>query len=160
MDKQLFKDAMRHLTATVTLVCTDGEKGINGMTATAVTSLSDTPPSLLVSVNKNGDIHDQIVGNKKFSVHLLNEEMAEISNCFAGYKGLHGAEKFQFGEWENISNLKVLHGALANIDCELVEHFDGFTHSIFVGEIKKIEITDNKVHKPLLYGQGQYTTTK
>lgn len=160
MNKQLFKDAMRHLTATVNVVTTKGEAGVNGITATAVTSLSDTPPSLLISVNKKSDFHQQVVKNKKFSVHILQEEMAEISNCFAGYKGLHGEEKFTVGHWESNENYFSLKGALATIDCVLKEDFDGYTHSIFIGEMINVEIHENEYEKPLLYGHGQYTTIK
>ncbi|KXX67311.1 flavin reductase family protein [Flammeovirga sp. SJP92] len=158
MDKQLFKEAMRHLAATVNVISTDGEAGRNGITATAVTSLSDTPPSLLVSVNKNGEFHDQVLKNKKFSVHILREDMSEISNCFAGYKGLQGEEKFQLGSWEFSEENRILENALTNIECELQEAYDGFTHSIFIGSITSIKNTENQNDKPLLYSQGQYTT--
>ncbi|MBD0401336.1 flavin reductase family protein [Flammeovirga sp. EKP202] len=160
MDKQLFKDAMRHLAATVNVISTDGDAGRNGITATAVTSLSDTPPSLLVSVNKNGEFHDQVLKNKKFSVHILREDMSEISNCFAGYKGFQGEEKFQLGTWDISDESRVLENALANIECELTEAHDGFTHSIFIGKITDIKTTENHDDKPLLYSQGQYTTVQ
>ncbi|MBB6460840.1 flavin reductase family protein [Flammeovirga kamogawensis] len=160
MDTTLFKAAMRHLTATVTVVSTNGVAGKNGITATAVSSLSDTPPSLVVCVNKKSDFHDQVTKNKVFSVHILSEEMTEISNCFAGYKGLQGEDKFSMGEWTLENNFYNLNKALVNIHCELAESHNGFSHSIFVGKMIDIELNEENEDKPLLYGQGNYTTIK
>ncbi|OHX65658.1 flavin reductase family protein [Flammeovirga pacifica] len=153
-----FKAAMRKLTASVTLVTTNGNDGKDGLTATAITSLSDTPPSIIVCVNKGSSAHERILNNKTFNVHILNDTQDDLSNCFAGFTGKHGEDKFNEGNWEvNNSNI-TLKGALVNMECSLQECHDGFTHHIFVGVIKKVQLSSED--KPLLYGEGKYTTTK
>ncbi len=48
-----FRDAMASLGAAVNIVTTDGTEGRCGITATAVCSVTDTPPTLMVCVNRN-----------------------------------------------------------------------------------------------------------
>ncbi|ANQ48328.2 flavin reductase family protein [Flammeovirga sp. MY04] len=153
-----FKAAMRKLTASVTLVTTNGANGKDGLTATAVTSLSDTPPSLIVCVNKSSSAHQKIIDNKVFNVHILSDEQEQLSNCFAGFTGKHGEDKFVEGNWQIDESSIKLEGALVNMECELSEYHDGFTHHIFIGVIRKVEIGQST--KPLLYGEGKYTSTK
>ncbi len=48
-----FRDAMASLSAAVNVVTTAGEAGRCGITATAVCSVTDTPPSVMVCINAN-----------------------------------------------------------------------------------------------------------
>jgi flavin reductase len=54
---------MAALGGTVTIITTDGPAGRHGMTATAVCSLSDAPPSLLVCLNRSARMHDVLAAN-------------------------------------------------------------------------------------------------
>ena len=55
-----FRQAMRHLAATVTIVSTEADGTRYGMTATAVTSVSMEPPSILAAVNKRNWFHQHV----------------------------------------------------------------------------------------------------
>ena len=46
-----FRNAMSMLSAAVNVVTTDGPAGRHGFTASAVCSVTDTPPTLLVCMN-------------------------------------------------------------------------------------------------------------
>lgn len=48
-----FRDAMASLSAAVNVVTTEGDAGRCGITATAVCSVTDTPPSVMVCINAN-----------------------------------------------------------------------------------------------------------
>lgn len=48
VDKQDFRDAMARLGSAVNIITTDGPAGRAGFTASAVCSVTDTPPTLLV----------------------------------------------------------------------------------------------------------------
>lgn len=48
-----FRDAMASLAAAVNIVTTAGHAGRCGITATAVCSVTDTPPSVMVCINAN-----------------------------------------------------------------------------------------------------------
>ena len=55
-----FRLAMRKLASTVTVLTTREADEHHGMAATAVTSLSTEPPSLLVCVNRSASLHDPL----------------------------------------------------------------------------------------------------
>lgn len=45
----LFRDAMASLGAAVNIVATNGDAGCCGLTATAVCSVTDTPPTVMIT---------------------------------------------------------------------------------------------------------------
>ena len=61
---QGFREAMRRLAGTVTVVTVDNNGERHGTTATAVTSLSMSPPSLLVCFNRDSRLHGLLSGTK------------------------------------------------------------------------------------------------
>ena len=52
VSRQEFRDAMARLGAAVNIITTDGAAGRGGITATAVCSVTDDPPTLLVCLNR------------------------------------------------------------------------------------------------------------
>ena len=58
-----FRQAMAHLAAAVNIVTTEGPHGKLGITVTAVCSVTDTPPTVLVCVNKRSAAHDIFQNN-------------------------------------------------------------------------------------------------
>lgn len=71
-----FRLAMRRLATTVSIVTTSSEGRPFGMTATAVTSLSTEPPSLLFCVNRNTSIFPRLGPGVGACVNLLCSEQA------------------------------------------------------------------------------------
>ena len=61
--QQAFRDAMAVIGAAVHIITTDGPAGAGGFTASAVTSVTATPPSLLVCVNRNVTSFQALLAN-------------------------------------------------------------------------------------------------
>ena len=53
-----FRDSMRRIASTVTIITATDHDRHHGMTVTAVTSVSMEPPSLLVCLNNRTRLHD------------------------------------------------------------------------------------------------------
>jgi len=140
---------MRLHAGAVTLVAA-GEKPFRaGMTATAVCSVSDSPPTLLVCVNRTAKIRAIIQSVRCFAVSLLAEHHTALANRFAGREGVDGEERFLAGSWTTLSTgCPVLDDALAAIDCKLVEIKEIATHTIFIGSVEAIRIGEGR---PLVY---------
>ena len=51
------------------------------------------------------------------------------------------------------SGIPVLKDALANLDCTVVNDYEAGDHTIFVGEVKEVAVSDGT---PLLYFRGRY----
>ena len=55
VEKQAYREAMARLGAAVNVITTDGPGGRAGFTASAVCSVTDTPPTLLVCANRTNE---------------------------------------------------------------------------------------------------------
>jgi flavin reductase (DIM6/NTAB) family NADH-FMN oxidoreductase RutF len=154
VDETQFKNAMKHLAASVTLITTTSEDGAPaGMTATAVCSLSASPARLLICVNRATATHKMIHDSRKFCVNVLNDEQKEIGQDFANPNAR--ALRFTKGQWSKLkSGAPALLDALVAFDCEVFEVVEAETHSIFIGNILDTHQADDST--PLLYFRGNF----
>ena len=151
MDAQNFKQAMRHCAGAVALVTVGREAGRRtGLTVTAVCSLSDDPPSLLVCVNRNASAHPRIREEGCFDVSFLSEEHMALALTFSGQKGVDGDDRFGFGRWTTAATgAPVLEDALVSFDCQLRQEFETKTHSVFIGDVRDVSFRGEA--RPLVY---------
>ena len=146
-----FATGMRKLAASVTVITTIHEGTRYGLTASAVTSLSAKPPSLLACVNESATANPIIRSSGIFCVNILASTQADISNAFAS---ADVADRFEYGDWECApSGAPRLTGAAASFDCQLMDALPGFSHTVFIGLIT--DITTSKANS-LLYADGEY----
>ncbi len=71
VDGAAYREAMARLAGAVHLVTTDGPGGRAGFTATAVCSVSDAPPTLLVCINRDSSAYPAFDRNGRLCVNLL-----------------------------------------------------------------------------------------
>src|SRR5687768_17314398 len=78
-----FREAMRRVASTVNVIsiCVDGQP--LGITATAVSSLSMDPPSLLVCINRAAAVHASMADLANFRVNILHRDQEDIARMFA-----------------------------------------------------------------------------
>ncbi len=81
-----FRNAMSLLTSAVNVVTTMGDSGRHGFTASAVCSVTDTPPTLLVCMNKSSRSHINFVENKVLCVNVLSADQATSFQCICIFK--------------------------------------------------------------------------
>ncbi len=98
-----FRDAMASLSAAVNIITTEGDAGQCGITATAVCSVTDTPPSLMVCINANSAMNPVFQGNGKLCVNVLNHEQELMARHFAGMTGMAMEERFSLSGMRTIS---------------------------------------------------------
>ncbi len=137
----LFRQSMALFPGAVTLITTGQGNGRRGITATAVCSVSDSPPSLLVCVNRKTATCTQISHTGRFSVQLLDDTSDEIAMAFAGARKLEGTAKFGVGQWADTAFAQPrLLTALACLSCRVLTESDSGSHRIFVGEIEEAHL--------------------
>lgn len=148
-----FRLAMRRLATTVSIVTTSSEGRPFGMTATAVTSLSTEPPSLLFCVNRSTSIFPRLGPGVRACVNLLCSEQARLAEVFAGK--VVPEERFSFGRWQHGEDgIPVLTDAQANLSCTIDAMFDYATHAIFVGKVDLVCLSGEI--RPLIFGDGRF----
>jgi len=155
MDATRYRAIMRHQAGAVAVIACGPVGARAGLTATAVASLSDTPPMLLVCVNRAAGAHDVIVTAGAFSVNLLSAEQQGVAETFAGKGGLKGEDRFSGLSWRQlVTGSPILDDALASLDCTLAEQHTFTTHSIFIGKVEDGRFCAQT--NPLLYFRGDY----
>jgi flavin reductase (DIM6/NTAB) family NADH-FMN oxidoreductase RutF len=131
-----FRDCIARVPSGVNVVTTDGTLGIGGFTATAVASVSDDPPTVLVCLNRSSSQWDAFRGNGCFAINLLPAGGQPIAEAFAGRTGLAAAERFGLGTWTRLSTgAPVLEEAVMSLDCRLTEALDVGTHTVLFGVV-------------------------
>lgn len=147
------KQAMRRLAASVCVISTRNEHGRYAMSATAVTSLTMTPPALLVCVNRATPFHSAMEAASRFCVNILRAGQSEIATACGGR--LQGEEKFSTGQWvDGPYQIPLLQDAQASLICDTCERFEYGTHSIFVGRVMDIRLAEPVA--PLIYVNAAY----
>lgn len=147
-----FREAMRRVASTVNVIsiCVDGQP--LGITATAVSSLSMEPPSLLVCINRAAFVHAKMEDSAHFGVNVLHRDQEPLATMFAD-RAQH-ALRFAAG-WETDGvNPPRLIEAQASIRCRRIDSHAFGTHSIFIGQVESAVVRED-IH-PLVYLNGRY----
>ena len=130
-----FVKAMSQHATSVTVITTIDSGLRYGLTATAVSSLTATPPRLLVCVNKSGATHEKIIGAGVFAINVLSEDQEKVAKAFSGMLG-KDFDRFSLGDWTVLATgCPILQNTASSFDCKLVQIIDQPTHSIFIGEV-------------------------
>jgi flavin reductase len=140
VSREEFRDAMARLGAAVNVVTTDGVAGRAGFTASAVCSVTDDPPTLLVCLNRASRGNAIFKGNGVLCVNTLASECHDLSDAFAGKGGLDSADRFALARWSRlVTGAPVLEeAAVVAFDCRISEVLEKGTHSVLFAEIEAI----------------------
>jgi flavin reductase len=136
-----FRDAMCRLGAAVHVVTTAGPGGKTGFTATAVCSVSDAPPTLLVCLNRRSHGGPILRENKVFCVNTLGADCEAVADVFAGRTGATKAERFVTGLWSTLkTGAPVLAASVVAFDCRVVEIRAVASHNVIFGAVVDIRL--------------------
>lgn len=133
-----FRQAMRRLATTIAIV-TSGSARDNwaGMAATAVTSVTADPPTILVAANTSASMIPTLEREGSFCVNLLSERHCNLVHIFSG--ALKGAERFTVGDWRpSEEGLPVLSDAVSSLICDITSTVEVGTHRLLIGEVKSV----------------------
>ena len=148
-----FRNAMSFLTSAVSVVTTADMSDRYGFTASAVCSVTDTPPTLLVCMNKASSSHSHFVKNKILTVNVLSAQQEHLSKAFSSK--MTTEERFQQGvRTELETGAPVLEDALVNFDCEIDQIQEVGTHTVFMCRI--VAIQQGQQEQSLVYFNRAY----
>ena len=119
--------------------------------------LSLDPPLLLICISKAAHSCDTFANCAHFTVNILADDQANISNQFAWVKT---DNKFELGDWSTaVTGAPVLKEALAWLDCTIYSRHHAGTHTIYIGEVQASSCP-NPDEKPLIYWNRDYQSLK
>lgn len=150
-----FREAMAQLASAVHLVTTDGPGGRAGFTASAVCSVSDAPPTILVCLNRGSSAYAAVSANEALCVNTLSAAQTGIANAFGGRTPME--ERFAAATWGRLATgAPLLDGALIAFDCRIVSRTPVGTHDVLFCEVVALaEPTDGD---GLVYADRRYHT--
>ncbi|WP_019868384.1 flavin reductase family protein [Methylovulum miyakonense] len=148
-----FKKALQLWASGVSVVTTHSEKfGNQGMTVTAFTSVSLTPPQILVCLNQQADTGEGIDESQHFAVNVLSAGQQDVSNQFAG--GSNQQDRFANTPWQTgETGMPLLTESLMSLECKVVGKVLAGTHWIVIGEVQHATCRPGE---PVLYYRGNY----
>jgi flavin reductase (DIM6/NTAB) family NADH-FMN oxidoreductase RutF len=151
IDAHEFRRGLSQFASGVTVVTTRDAAGQpQGLTASSFCSVSLDPPLVLVCVDNRLGARRAIEERGLFAVSVLAESQESVSRQFAS----RGIDKFSGVELSSgTTGVPLVSGALCHIECRLAAAHPAGDHTIFVGEVLRLEARPGR---PLLYHESAY----
>lgn len=146
-----FRAALGRFASGVTVVTTKDAAGkLHGITVSAFCSVSLRPPMILICIEKSTASHYAFEESGEFVVNILDGNQQSHSEHFASPH----LEKFAGIDYTlSASGIPVLSDVLVNLECRIVNNYDGGDHSVYVASVENVAIKDGS---PLVYFHGNY----
>jgi flavin reductase (DIM6/NTAB) family NADH-FMN oxidoreductase RutF len=150
IDPDAFRIALGRFASGVTVVTASSKAGEGGMTVTAFSSLSLTPPLVLICIDHQARMYHVLEDASHFAVNVLDASQEWLARRFADpdLDRFDGVVLHRAG-----SGAPILDGVLATLECRLADAYPGGDHTIFVGIVESTNVRDGQ---PLIYYRGSY----
>ena len=151
IDKQQFRQACGRFATGVTVTTVLGNDGSPyGITVSSFTSVSMTPPLVLVCVDHRSHLIEHFEDGCSFGINVLCEHQQDMSQRFSR----NGPDRFESVSWyPGSTGVPLLPGVLATFECRLVDRKVAGDHLILIGEV--IQAAYNEGY-PLAYFRSSY----
>lgn len=147
-----FRDGMSLLGAAVNVIASDGPAGRVGFTASAVCSVSDAPPTLLVCVNRASRSASVLRANRVLSVNTLSSGQRVIGEEFSR---LPPDQRFVGSAWTTLeTGSPILEECAVAFDCVVTDIHEKGTHSVFYAEV--VAVSQGAADSGLYYFKRRY----
>jgi 3-hydroxy-9,10-secoandrosta-1,3,5(10)-triene-9,17-dione monooxygenase reductase component len=152
----VFRRVMGHFVTGVTVVTAlDGERP-QGITVNALSSVSLDPPLVMIALDRRRFLTPIVRAAGRYAVCVLSEEQQALSDCFAGAPVTPGRDEFCGAAWHpGSTGLPLLDGAIATLECTVVQTFSAGDHDLFIGRVDALA-NEPEHPMPLLYYRRRY----
>jgi flavin reductase (DIM6/NTAB) family NADH-FMN oxidoreductase RutF len=148
MDDRKFRTAMGNFATGVTVITTELNGDIHGMTANAFMSVSLDPKLVVISIGEKAKILNKIKESKIFTVNILAADQQELSMIFAGQ-----IKEPRDVVFDRLDGKPVLAGVCAQVACEVSTAYVEGDHTLLIGKVTDIHIEEKE---PLVFVNGKY----
>jgi len=138
-------------TGVAVITTADKHGKLHGITMSAVTSLSLSPPLFLICLNNTSNTLTAIKESRHFGINFLSSDQTEVCKIFAS----KADNKFR-----NVAHTlgevgsPLIDGALAHGECVVHSTVGEGDHTIVVARLVRTTVRDLQ---PLVYHAGQFT---
>jgi flavin reductase (DIM6/NTAB) family NADH-FMN oxidoreductase RutF len=154
-----YREALSRVASSVSVVTTYGPHGIGGFTCSAVCSVTDEPPTIMVCVNRKSAVNAIIKANGVLCVNSLGAEQVELSQLFAGVGRVPMNERFAGPHWSVLATgSPYCTQSRVALDCRVADVREVGTHSVIFAEVQStVHASDGQ---PLIYHSRNYATIR
>lgn len=151
------RQVMRQWVTGVTILTVRQGEHVRGMTCNSFNSVSDSPPTVLVSIRQGTQTHDMVAETKRYALSILPAQQEELSNRFAGLQGDEAQSRFDdVPHALSPGGLPWLAGGLGYLECRVVLAHDLGASTLFVAEVEVAQPGDGAA-APLVRFRSAYT---
>lgn len=152
----VFRKVMGHFTTGVTVVTAFDDGRPFGITVNALSSVSLDPPLVMVALDRRRFLTPIVRAGGRYAVSILSEDQQALSDCFAGAPVEPGRDAFCGAAWHpGATGLPLVDGAIATLECTVVETFSAGDHDLFIGRVDTLA-SEPDHPMPLLYYRRRY----
>lgn len=153
IEPRTYQDTVGMLATGISVITTERDGQIHGMTANAVTSLSLNPMRMLVCVAHKARMAELLAIGTPFTINILRQDQSSLSNHFAGAgRRPDVAPEIRFVPWEGGPRLD---GCLTAIGCTVSQILEGGDHWIVIGQVVAL-YQGGEGGGPLIYYRSRY----
>ena len=128
----------------------DGERP-HGTTVSAFSSLSLTPPMVLVALDEASDLLALLQTSSRFGINILSHAQDGLAGRFA----TKGGDKFADVDWSPRAGAPHILDSACWISCEVANLVPGGDHTIVLGNVIETDYLD---YAPLTYHRRSFGT--
>jgi len=157
-----FRLVMGRFATGISIVTTlDGDQPA-GITVNALSSVSLDPPLVMVALDRRRFITPMVRAKGRYAVSILGSDQQALSDCFAHAPVSPGREEFCGAAWHpGPTGLPLLDGAIATLECTIVQTFSAGDHDLFIGRVDSQDAPGDDGQgpdavTPLLYFRRRY----
>lgn len=154
--QQEFRQAMANLAAAVHVVTTDGPHGRLGITVSAACSVTDSPPTILVCINRSSASRDVFAGNGRLALNVLAGDQEELARHFSGQTKVPMHERFGWDIWTDLAGIPTATDARVALSGRIVSTLEQGTHTVFFVEVDAIRLRSDA--QALIYDSRAFHT--
>ncbi|OZU90200.1 flavin reductase [Virgibacillus indicus] len=152
MDSRLFRDAMGKFATGITVITTEYNEDISGMTVNAFMSVSLEPKLIAISIDEKASMYPKLQKTGKFGLSILAEDQKELSMIFA--KQIKKNREIVFKMQDTVP---VIEDSIVTLSCNVKETAEAGDHIIFIAEVTDIAVNEAE---PVLFFGGKYRSLK
>lgn len=135
MDPERFKHILASFATGITVVTTERQGSLHGITVSSFTSVSLAPPLVLICIDQHARSHGLIAETGRFAISFLNQNQGFLADRFSG-RAPGPRQRFQDLAHHLLPDgLPVLSDSLGWLSCRVTEAVPAGDHTIFVGEV-------------------------
>jgi flavin reductase (DIM6/NTAB) family NADH-FMN oxidoreductase RutF len=156
IDPEALKEAMRAWLTGVAIVTGKHEGAIHGMTANSFNSIALEPPTVMVALRHHTRTQHLVKEGGVFAISILDTPQLRLAKRFAGQIDRDVPRFEDISTFELETGAPLIDGAMAFLDCKVINYFDIGDTTVFVGEVLASLIDSEREHEPLLYFNRQW----